>query len=148
MSGFEPRRADWREHATRIFMDAPFVRDVGYRLLDLSPGHVVSELELAPRHRQLDGFVHAGVQATMADHSAGAAGYTLLPADRIILTVEFKISLLRAATGDRLVCRAEVLKAGRSITFAESRVFAVAQGAETLVSVASVSLGISPLRRA
>ena len=146
MAEFEPSRPDWREQAERVFRDAPFMRHVGYRLVDLRPGRLVSELDLAAHHLQLDGFVHAGVQATMADHSAGTAAYTLVAADRIILTIEFKISLLRAAQGEKLLCRAQVLKPGRAVTFAESRVFAVVSGAETLVAVASVSLAATEAR--
>jgi acyl-coenzyme A thioesterase PaaI-like protein len=50
--------------------------DLGASLVGLSEGVAESELEIAPRHGQQDGFVHAGVIATLADHTAGAAAGT------------------------------------------------------------------------
>jgi len=52
----------------------------------------------------------------------------------MVLTVEFKINLLQAARGDRLICRAEVLKPGRRFSVVESEVFSVDGGEERLVS--------------
>ncbi len=54
--------------------------------------------------------VHAGVQATIADHTAGGAATTLIDKGQFVLTVEFKINLLRVTRGDSLLCRAQVLK--------------------------------------
>ncbi|HET7480967.1 MAG TPA: hotdog domain-containing protein, partial [Rubrobacteraceae bacterium] len=42
-----------------------------------------------------DGYVHAGVQATMVDRTAGAAAGALIARGQLRLTVEFKINLLR-----------------------------------------------------
>jgi acyl-coenzyme A thioesterase PaaI-like protein len=52
----------------------------------------------------------------------------------MVLTVEFKINLLRPATGDRLICRAAVLKPGLRFAVVESEVFCRAKGVEKLVS--------------
>jgi acyl-coenzyme A thioesterase PaaI-like protein len=38
--------------------------------------------------------------------------------------MEFKINLLAPATGDRLVARAKVIKAGRTLTLAQTEVVA------------------------
>lgn len=139
---FEPRDPGWIQKTLQVFNAAPFVRDVGFRLVDIEPGRLVSELDLGERHLQQDGYVHAGVQATMADHTAGTAAATLMAAGRIVLTIEFKLSLMVAARGDMLICRSEVLKPGKTVTFAESKIFAVADRRETLVSHATVSLAI------
>ncbi|MEZ5839698.1 MAG: PaaI family thioesterase [Hyphomicrobiales bacterium] len=139
-----PRDPDWQKRTRTVFEAAPFIRDVGYQLLNLEPGAAVSSLVIAGRHLQQDGVVHAGVQATMADHTAGTAAATLLGADEIVLTIEFKVNLMTAARGERLVCRARVLKPGRRIVVAEAEVFAVAGGTEALVSKATVTLAFVP----
>ena len=139
---FEPRDPAWISKTLATFNAAPFIRDVGYRLVDIEPGRIVSELDLAEKHFQQDGYVHAGVQATMADHTAGTAAATLMPAGNIVLTIEFKLSLMVAAQGQKLICRAEVLKPGKAVTFAEAKVFAIESGAERLVSHATVSLAL------
>lgn len=118
------------------FRCAPFVADVGLELESLGAGECVTCLDIEPRHLQQNGFVHAGVQATMADHSAGAA------AGDSVVTVEFKLSLLRAARGERLVCRSRVLKSGTQFCFAESEVYCVSSGEERLVAKASATLAV------
>ena len=55
-----------------IFSEAGFISELGIQLRDLGPGWCETEMMVAPRHLQQNGFIHAGVQATMADHTAGA----------------------------------------------------------------------------
>lgn len=124
------------------FRRAPFVADVGLELESLGAGECVTCLDIEPRHLQQNGFVHAGVQATMADHSAGAAAFTCVAAGDSVVTVEFKLSLLRAARGERLVCRSRVLKSGTQLCFAESEVYCVSSGEERLVAKASATLAV------
>jgi acyl-coenzyme A thioesterase PaaI-like protein len=61
------------EELKRIFNRSPFIVDLGIQLDSLGDGKCTTVLLLQPRHLQQDGYVHAGVQATMADHTAGAA---------------------------------------------------------------------------
>lgn len=136
--------ADTEGEAERVFHSAPFIADLGLRLESLSPGRCVSSLALSRRHLQQDGYVHAGVQATIADHTAGTAAATAIPPDRIVLSIEFKINLLRPARGESLVCRAQVLRPGRQIVVAESEVFSVDPSGERLVSKATVTLAVVP----
>ena len=42
-------------------------------------GYFRSRVAIKEHHRQQDGFVHAGVLATMADHTAGYSAYTIVP---------------------------------------------------------------------
>lgn len=86
--------------------------------------------------------MHAGVIATLADHTAGGAAASVLDAGTYPLTAEFKINLLRAASSDRLTCRARVLKAGRTLIVAESEVFAGDGDDEVLVAKAMVTLAV------
>lgn len=105
---------------------APFVDDLGLRFTAAGDGWAESELPTSPRHTQAQGLVHAGVLATMADHTAGAAASTCVAPGAHVVTTEFKINLLRPVTAPRVRCRAEVVKAGRRVTVVESRVSAVA----------------------
>jgi uncharacterized protein (TIGR00369 family) len=130
------------DEANRVFRGAPFIADLGLQLDSLGPGACTSVLPLEHRHLQQDGFVHAGVQAAMADHTAGAAAATLLPPGRIVLTVEFKINLLRTAKGERLICHSKVLKPGTQLSVVESEVFCVALETELLVAKATATMAI------
>ncbi len=139
---FPVKNPHYRDRVQQVINQAAFVKDLGLELIDLGPGWCACGLVVAPRHLQQTHVVHAGVLATVADHTAGAAGSTLLPADEYVLTAEFKINLLRAARGERLVCRAQVLKPGRILTVVESEVFSVTDEAPTLVAKASVTLAV------
>jgi len=140
----KPVNPNYREHATEIIQRSPFVRDIGLVLDNLGPGWCETHIEILPKHQQQDGYIHAGVQATLADHTAGGAAGTLVPAGYLVLSAEFKINFLRPAIGERLRCRAEVLKAGKTLSVAESEVYAVRDGEEKLVSKAIITL--APVR--
>lgn len=133
-----------REAVEAIFRDSAFVSGLGIRLTDLGSGWCESELAVEGRHLQQDGFVHAGVQATIADHTAGGAAGTLARPGHMVLSVEFKINLLRPAVGERLRCRAQVLKPGKTIVVAESEVFASRDGVEKMTAKATVTLALVP----
>ena len=103
-------------------------------------GFFQSRVEITDDHRQQDGFIHAGVMATMADHTAGYAAFTMVPEEYQILTVEFKINFLRPAYGEALVCRSRVLRGGNRILIAESEVSDRRGSEEALASKALVTL--------
>ena len=114
------------EYATRvreIFDAAAFINHLGVELLSVEPGIVRSVLPPRAEHLQQDRYVHAGVIATLADHTAGGCAATLIMADQSVLTSEYKIHLLRPARG-RLECMATVLKPGRLFSIVEAEVFA------------------------
>lgn len=125
-----------------------FTEYIGLIPVSLEPGQFITRLKLEKRHFQQDGFAHAGVIATMADHTAGYASYSLIPQSHRILTVEYKIAYLQPATGEFLECRAWVLKPGKRILFTEADVFSikgdvrilVAKALHTMASVPSKSL--------
>ncbi len=139
---FIPANPDWRATIEALFQQAPFIQSLGCRIIEMTPGSVSTEVPVHAHHLQHNGFVHAGAQATLADHTSGAAAATLMAAGCNVLTIEFKISLLAPARGDRLICRAEVLKPGRSVSFVEARVFAITGSEQKLVSHATVSLAL------
>ena len=129
----------------RFFASAPFMVDLGVEATAVGEGRVSTQLSIAGKHLQHTGPVPAGVMASLADHSMGAAAQTLAPDDHWILTAELKTSLLRAARGDRLLCEALVLKAGRRLSFTEAEVYAVdAEGQRTLVMKASATMALAP----
>ncbi len=138
----EPLNPEFATETRRVFDQAPFIRALGAELIRFAPGRCSTRIVLEAQHLQQDGFVHAGVQATLADHTAGTAAATLMAAGKRVLTAEFKINLLRPAQGHSLECEAVVLKPGRNLTIAEAEVFAV--GVERkLVAKAMVTLAVT-----
>lgn len=107
----------------QVLEQAPFVQHLGIQATHLAPGVCHTALEVRPEMLQHSGVVHAGVLTTLADHSAGAAAGTLIAADETLVSVEFKVHLLRAARGPRLICKAEVIKPGRRFSIVQADVF-------------------------
>lgn len=136
------KNPDYAAETQRVFDQAPFIRALGVELLDFEPGSCDTQLLLTDQHLQQDGYVHAGVQATLADHTAGMAAATLIAPGQRVLTAEFKINLLRAASGARLRCKAVVLKPGRQLTVAESEVYCQQGERSVLVAKATVTLAV------
>lgn len=116
----------------------------GFEVDQAAYGQFEASLKIGPDHRQQDGFVHAGVIATMADHTAGYAAYTTVSEEFRILTIEFKINYFRPATGEAVVCRSRVISNGKKIIVSESEVFSISGGLEQLVSKAMVTLMAVP----
>jgi uncharacterized protein (TIGR00369 family) len=119
----------------------------GFEVTHVGPGRFETRLVVEEGHRQQDGFVHAGVMATMADHTAGYAAYTTVDRNHRILTIEFKINFFKPARGPELQCRSRVLEGGRSIKASESEVFDIGQGKEKRVAKALVTLMAVPAER-
>lgn len=117
-----------------------FIGFCGFRGEAVRRGSFHSRIRIEEHHRQQDGFIHAGVMATMADHTAGYAAFTTVEEQFQILTIEFKINFLRPAYGDSLVCRSRVIREGSQIIIAESEVFDVRGKEELLSSKALVTL--------
>jgi|SRR5262249_44682119 len=111
-------------------VEASFVRQslmalIGARLSLIEPGVVEITLPYRADLAQQNGYVHAGVVTAIADSAAGYAAYSLMPAGSSVLSVEFKVNLLRPARGAEFVARAEVIKAGRTLTVVRADVSAL-----------------------
>lgn len=117
-----------------------FIQHCSMRAEVVGDGSFEAVVTIGEEHRQQDGFVHAGVMATMADHTAGYAAFTTVPEEFQILTVEFKINFLRPAWGNTLVCRSRVIRRGTRVLVAESEVFDLREGGEVLAAKALVTL--------
>jgi len=121
-----------------------FTAHCGLIPVSLEPGRFVTRVQVQECHLQQDGFVHAGLIATMADHTAGYASYSLVPPNRRILTVEYKINFLAPAIGEHLECRAKVIKPGKNLLVAESEIYATRGSEETLVAKALLTMAAVP----
>ena len=126
-----------------IFDNAPFMREVGFELTAIEDGWCETQLIPDRRHHQQHGLVHAGVMATMCDHTAGCAARGKVGMNQDVLTVEFKINFLRPGLADRLRCRSQVLRAGKTLVICESEVYAEKKSEEKLVAKATVTLAVT-----
>jgi uncharacterized protein (TIGR00369 family) len=125
-----------------IFLKAAFIRSLGIELTSCGTGWCETRVNGTPILRQQHGFFHAGALMTLADHTCGGAAASMVPEGRDVITVESKITFLRPASGQNLICRAEVLRAGRNLIFVEAMVSVESEKGLTLVFKASSTLAI------
>lgn len=117
-----------------------FPAAIGFEVDRAEYGIFESRLKIRSDHSQQDGFVHAGVIATMADHTAGYAAYTTVSEAFRILTIEFKINFFKPAVGEHIVCRSKVVNNGKIIKVSESELFSLNENQEKLIAKAMVTL--------
>jgi uncharacterized protein (TIGR00369 family) len=117
-----------------------FPAAIGFEVDRAEYGIFESRLKIRSDHNQQDGFVHAGVIATMADHTAGYAAYTTVSEAFRILTIEFKINFFKPAVGEHIVCRSKVVNNGKIIKVSESELFSLNENQEKLIAKAMVTL--------
>ncbi|MGE3650817.1 MAG: PaaI family thioesterase [Reyranellaceae bacterium] len=114
------------------FARQPFMAHLGARIAALAPGECVVEADYASALTQQHGYFHGGVMASLADSAAGYAAFSLMPADASVLTVEYKLNLMRPGIGERLSARARVIRPGRTLSVVQADVYAIAAGTESL----------------
>lgn len=131
---FTPRDPDYDARVRTSFAAQRVMATIGAALTHVGPGEVDITLPFREDLTQQDGFLHAGMLATVADSACGYAAYTLMPATANVLSIEFKINMLAPAVGSRVVARARVLRAGRTITVCRADVYALREGVEKLVA--------------
>ena len=129
------------EQVRSIFDKSSFVRELGIELLEVHKGLVRTHLHVRDSLLQQHGFVHAGIVATLADHTAGGAARSVSGSNDVI-TVEFKINFLRPAAGKTLSCCARVVSGGKNLIVADAEVFCRVGSNEKMVARLTETLAV------
>src|ERR1051325_9380584 len=124
---------DFERRVRASFAAQRFMATIGATLEAVSAGTVSIRLPFRDDLTQQDGFLHAGVLASVADSACGYAAFSLMPATARVLSIEFKVNMLAPATGDAIV-RASVIRAGKRIMVCRADVFSSVDGSEKLVA--------------
>ena len=104
-----------------------FMRTLGAALESVESGLVTITCGFDDRLTQQHGLFHGGVIASLVDVACGYAALSVMPPDREVLTVEFKIHFLKPAKTDRVVAVGQVVQSGRTLTVCEGSVFDAAR---------------------
>ena len=130
----EARNPSFAEEVRKSFAAQSIMQLLGAELAVIEPGVVEITLPYRRDLTQQDGYLHAGVITTIADSAAGYAAFSLMSAGARVLSVEFKVNLLRPASGDNFLARAEVIKPGNTLTVVRADVFGLTGKQRTLVA--------------
>ena len=123
----QPRNPSFAEEIKQSFAKQTIMSLIGAELSRVEPGVVEITLPYRTDLAQHHGYLHAGVVTTIADSACGYAAYTLMPPKSEVLSVEFKVNLLRPAKGEVFLAAAEVIKSGKTLTVVRADVFGLDQ---------------------
>jgi uncharacterized protein (TIGR00369 family) len=111
----QPQDAEYESRIRESFARQRIMHFIGASLKRVEPGAVDIVLPYREDLTQQNGYIHAGIITTVADSACGYAAYSLMPAGSDVLSVEFKVNLLRPAAGEIFVAEARVIKAGGTL---------------------------------
>jgi len=99
-------------------------------------GEVHIALPFSNALSQQQGFVHAGAIISIVDSACGYAALTKAPPEFEVVTVEFKVNLLRPAIGNRFLAIGRVQNAGKLLTVCTGEVHAFNASADAYKVIA------------
>ena len=101
----------------------PIAQVLGFRLVEVEPGHAVFEVVPGEQHYNPIGVVHGGLAMTLLDSAMGCCVQTRMPAGGGYTTLEAKTNLVRAITAKtgRLRATGKLVHLGNRIATAEGR---------------------------
>jgi uncharacterized protein (TIGR00369 family) len=126
----QPRNPSFAEEIKQSFSKQTIMGLIGASLSRVDPGLVEITLPYRADLAQQHGYLHAGIVATIADSACGYAAYSLMAVGSEVLSVEFKVNLLRPAKGETFLASAEVVKSGKTLTVVRADVFGLAGSKE------------------
>ena len=128
------RNPSFADEIKQSFAKQTIMGLIGAELTRVEPGLIEITLPYRADLAQQHGYLHAGIVTTIADSACGYAAYSLMPPDSEVLSVEFKVNLLRPAKGERFSAVAEVVKSGKTLTVVRADVFGIEQERRELVA--------------
>jgi uncharacterized protein (TIGR00369 family) len=129
-----PRNPTFADEIAQSFSKQTIMRLIGAELSRVEPGLFEITLPYRADLAQQHGYLHAGIVTTIADSACGYAAYSLMPPNCEVLSVEFKVNLLRPAKGETFSAVAEVVKSGKTLTVVRADVFAIDQDRPDLIA--------------
>jgi uncharacterized protein (TIGR00369 family) len=146
-TGVTPRDAAYEQRVRESFTRQSHMAALGATIARIAPGEVDLALPFDARFCQQNGFMHAGVIASVADSANGYAALTLAPPDTDVLAVEFKINLLAPARGEGFLACGRVVRPGRTLTVCQAEVFTTGRAQRTLVATMLSTIIVRPSGR-
>lgn len=94
----------------------------GMEVVEAAPGEVTVAMRVEDRHVNLQGLVHGGMLAILADTACGLSIRSAMEPGRLHITADLDIHFLAPARPGRLFGRGKAVKVGRSLAFAEASI--------------------------
>ena len=120
-----------------IVNSSPYPSHMSMRLMELEFDRATVELEIGNCHLQPYGIVHGGVLSTLIDTATFWSVFMRIPEDVGLVNIDLKLNYLQAVESGTLITEGYAIRSGRSISYAEAKVFnednvLIAHGTSTL----------------
>jgi uncharacterized protein (TIGR00369 family) len=120
---------------------------LGAELTVVGQGVIEIRLPFSAKLTQQHGYMHAGAVTAVLDSACGYAALSLAADDKEVLTVELKESLLAPTAGEVLIARAQIKRAGKTLTVYTADAFAITGSGEKLVATMLATIMTVPTQR-
>jgi uncharacterized protein (TIGR00369 family) len=94
----------------------------GIEVTEATAGEVTVAMDVLDRHVNLQGLVHGGMLAILADTACGLSIRSAMEPGRLHVTTDLDIHYLAPAEPGRLFGRGKAIKVGRTLAFAEASI--------------------------
>ncbi|GAB5446440.1 PaaI family thioesterase [Gymnodinialimonas sp.] len=119
---------------------APWVLDLGLEVPEITATHAITRMPLTPQLARVGAIVCGQALTAQADTTIilALAGYVgdFVPAGTVTLDTQF----LRPGSGTAILCRAQIVRAGRSLAFARADLSAEDTGKPVATATATLAL--------
>jgi uncharacterized protein (TIGR00369 family) len=102
--------------------DSEFHTWAGMEVTDAAAGEVTVAMDVLDRHINLQGLVHGGMLAILADTACGLSIRSAMEPGRLHVTTDLDIHYLAPARPGRLFGHGKAIRVGRTLAFAEASV--------------------------
>lgn len=115
---------------------------VGISVVSASFGDVLVAVDAKPEHLNLQGLIHGGLLATLADTAMGLAVRTQVEPGRRHVTIELGLHYLRSGEPGRIEARGRAVRVGRETAYTEADVL---DGSGRLLARAHATYSVTPM---
>ncbi|MEP6477292.1 MAG: PaaI family thioesterase [Actinomycetota bacterium] len=127
--------ADLRDRIAR----SAFHSWMGMELVGATRGRVEVALEVTHHHLNLQGSLHGGVMATLADTATGLAVRTMLPVGRRHVTIQLDVHYLAPGRLGQIIAVATTVRVGSQVAYAEAD---IRDGNDRLLARATATVAV------
>jgi uncharacterized protein (TIGR00369 family) len=106
----------------RDVADYRFYEWAGLELVSAEAGEVVVALDAKPEQLNLEGVLHGGMIATLADSATGLAVRSMIEPGGRHVTIQLDVHYLAPGAPGRVTARAKTVRVGSQIAYAEADV--------------------------
>ena len=111
-----------KEALRKMGQDSPYFRHLDMELLEAENGYAKVSMRIRAYHENMQGVIHGGAIASLADQAAMRAVQTRLISGQIGKTIQMDMHYLAPARGKHLIGEGVVQKMGKRVAFSDGEI--------------------------